>query len=63
MTSVIKAEIKNSIKSDHSVVFIDLEINDVKRGPGIFKSNNSLLLDTEYNEKNKKCNKRYKGVQ
>ena len=51
MNSVIKAEIKNSTKSDHSVVFIDLEINDVKRGPGIFKLNNSSLLDTEYKEK------------
>ena len=28
-----------------------MEINDVKRGPGIFKLNNSLLLDTEYKEK------------
>ena len=45
MNSVIKAEIKNSIKSDRSIVFIDLEINDVKRGPGIFKLNNSLLID------------------
>ena len=43
---------KNSIKSDHllTVVFIDLEINKIKRGPGIFKLNKSLLLEVEYDE-------------
>ena len=36
MSKVVKAEIKNSVKSDHPVVLIDLKINKIKRGPGIF---------------------------
>ena len=55
MNTVVKAEIKNSIKSDHSVVMIDIEINNIKRGPGIFKLNNSLLLDSTYKEKIQKA--------
>ena len=55
MNTAVKAEIKNSIKSDHSVVMIDIEINNIKRGPGIFKLNNSLLLDSTYKEKIQKA--------
>ena len=55
MSTVVKAEIKNSVKSDHTVVLIDLKINEIIRGPGIFKLNNSLLLDVPYKEKNKKA--------
>ena len=55
MNTVVKAEIKNSIKSDHSVVMIDIEINNIKRGLGIFKLNNSLLLDGTYKEKIQKA--------
>ena len=55
MNTAVKAEIKKSIKSDHSVVMIDIEINNIKRGPGIFKLNNSLLLDSTYKEKIQKA--------
>ena len=55
MSTVVKAEIKNSVKSDHSVVLIDLKINEIIRGPGVFNLNNSLLLDGAYKEKIKKA--------
>ena len=55
MNTVVNVEIKNSIKSDHSVVLINIEINNIKRGPGIFKLNNSMLLDIAYKEKVQKA--------
>ena len=45
---VNKSEIKPSFKSDHSLACITLNFESIERGPGIFKLNNSLLLDTEY---------------
>ena len=40
--------ITSGIKSDHYPVLFSIAINPNKRGPGYFKLNNSLLLDTEY---------------
>ena len=56
MNCVEHTEIKASIKSDHSTVSINLDTNNIKRGPGIFKLNNSLLLEEEYVTKIKKSN-------
>ena len=38
------------IKSDHCPVTLNIEINKQKRGPGLFKLNNSLLLDENYKQ-------------
>ena len=46
--SVIKTDIKSSYKSDHSLISINLNLNEIPKGPGVFKLNNSLLLDTAY---------------
>ncbi len=46
--SVAKTDIKSSYKSDHSLISIDLNLNETPKGPGVFKLNNSLLLDTDY---------------
>ena len=40
-------------KSDHSIVTLSIDLNECKRGPGYFKLNNSLILDTEYHQHNK----------
>jgi exonuclease III len=46
-----RSEIIPSFKSDHSIVYIQLNCVDIKRGPGYFKINNSLLLETDYQNK------------
>ena len=43
-----------SYKSDHSPVCLNIDVINLTRGPGYFKLNNSLLLDTEYQETIKK---------
>ena len=40
--------IKSGYKSDHSIVTLTLSFNKSIRGPGYFKLNNSLLLQTDY---------------
>ena len=47
---VISCEDKTSYKSDHSIVTLSIDLNECKRGPGYFKLNNSLILDTEYQQ-------------
>ncbi|MES9884827.1 MAG: reverse transcriptase domain-containing protein, partial [Sedimenticola sp.] len=37
-------------KSDHSMVSFKLQVTNVSRGPGYFKLNNSLLIDSEYTQ-------------
>ena len=39
-----------SYKSDHNPVVLKINILNIKRGPGYFKLNSSLLLDTLYQE-------------
>ena len=39
-----------SYKSDHSPVSLKIDLLNLTRGPGYFKLNNSLLLETEYQE-------------
>ena len=40
--------IKPGYKSDHSLVELNLNVIQQQKGPGYFKLNNSLLLETEY---------------
>ena len=41
-------KIKTAYKTDHSLISISLDLDKIARGPGYFKLNNSLLLDTCY---------------
>lgn len=51
---IISCKHNLSYKSDHSPVFLNLDILNLARGPGYFKLNNSLLLETEYQDTIKK---------
>ena len=48
MPSVQSHNILPSYRSDHSTVILSFQINDFKRGSGLWKFNNSLLRDREY---------------
>jgi len=43
--------IKPGFKSDDALVSLSLENIKGEKGPGYFKMNNSILLDTEYKKK------------
>ena len=50
--SVKKTEILNAVSSDHFLVFCSIVNNDTfARGSGVWKFNNSLLLNTEFVKK------------
>ena len=62
------AEIKPGIKSDHSIINIKLSVQDlVKKGPGFWKFNSSLLIDEAYiakiNEVIHNCETKYEGIE
>ena len=48
---MIFCEHKISFKSDHSIVTLSIDSNVYNSGPGYFKRNNSLLLDSEYQQR------------
>ena len=48
---MIFCEHKTSYKSDHSIVTLSIDSNVYNRGPGYFKLNNSLLLDSDYQQR------------
>ena len=65
--SITKCKISVGIRSDHSIVYFNLYIENQPRGPGYFKLNNSIILEQEYqneiknaindiSEINKNCN-------
>ena len=47
--------IKPGYRSDHSIVQLQLKFTDQKSGPGLWKFNNSLLNDTQYENEIKTC--------
>jgi hypothetical protein len=47
---VKKCDILPSVQSDHSLVYIDIQLTDFKHGKGLWKHNNSLLKDISYLE-------------
>ena len=47
-TRTTRADIHPSLCSDHSVVTIELALNENTRGPGIWKLNNNLLQNKKY---------------
>jgi len=54
VNAVSDCSISYGFKTDHSVVSMVLDIVATKRGPGSFKINNSILLETDYQQKEKK---------
>ena len=48
---VKKCDIGYGLKSDHSVVILDIQFELAKRGPGYWKFNNLLLRDPQYLDK------------
>lgn len=55
MPSVHNLDILPSYRTDHSTVVLTFQINEFKKGKGLWKFNNSLLKDTQYIETVKKC--------
>ena len=43
-----KSQIKAGYRTDHSTILLSIDFVNRKKGPGMFKLNNSLLLDDEY---------------
>ena len=60
MPSVQSHNILPSYRSDHSTVVLSFQINDFKRGNGLWKFNNSLLRDMDYIKVVKECIQRVK---
>ena len=48
VNAIKSAKIKAGYKSDHSIIDICFDFIKIEKGPGYFKLNNSLLLDTNY---------------
>ena len=48
ITSVRNARIKPGYRTDHSIVEMSLHINEIEKGPGLWKFNEAVLKDTEY---------------
>ena len=48
---VKNSNIKPGYKTDHSLINVELNFDLIERGKGIFKLNNSILLETEYQTK------------
>ena len=55
MTSVKDITFLPSYRSDHSSVVLSLQINEFRKGKGLWKFNTSLLKDKTYIEEVKKC--------
>ena len=48
LTFLNKSSIEHSYRSDHSSITLELTINEFKRGKGLWKFNNSLLIRNDY---------------
>lgn len=48
INNVKKCIIQPAFKTDHSAVYLELNSDLIKHGPGYFKMNNTILLDEEY---------------
>ena len=45
---VSKTEIKSGYNTDHSIITLNVNFVKIDKGPGVFKINNSILLQNEY---------------
>ena len=48
---ITNCKITTGFRSDHSLVYFNLNIDNQTRGPGYFKLNNSVILEQEYQNK------------
>ena len=47
--NVKRTEVRSSIAPDHKAIFLGMELqSELKRGPGTWKFNNTLLEDQDY---------------
>ena len=53
--SIVSSRHSIGLKSDHSIVSLNIDLINLTRGPGYFKLNSSLLLNEDYQETIKKC--------
>ena len=53
--NVSNIEYSYGCRTDHSLLSMEININDIKRGPGIWKLNNKLLMEEEYINSIKEC--------
>ena len=60
MPSILSHIILPSYRSEHSTIVIAFQINDIKRGRGLWKFNNSLLKDNDYVKEVKNCIQNFK---
>ena len=51
LNSITTCKITTGIRSDHSLVYFNINVENQPRGPGYFKLNNSIILDEDYQEK------------
>ena len=47
--------IKPGYNTDHSLISLNIDFIKLEKGPGVFKLNNSILLESEYQNKIKAC--------
>ena len=52
---VSKSTIRSSYRSDHSILELDISIHMFKAGRGIWKFNNSLLMNKDYLDTVNRC--------
>lgn len=55
LNNIIKCNITTGIRSDHSLVNMQVDFANKKRGPGYFKLNNSIILDEKYQTDIRQC--------
>ena len=48
LNNIKKVEHSYGFRTDHSYITLEMNTNMIKRGPGFFKLNTSLLIDTKY---------------
>ena len=48
LNNITKCKITHGYKSDHSIVYFDINMENHTKGPGYFKLNSSILLENDY---------------
>ena len=50
VNSIKECKITTGIRSDHSIVYFNIIVDNQPRGPGYFKLNNSVILEKDYQD-------------
>ena len=59
-TKCLKSEILPSISTDHSLITLECNLQECKRGPGLWKFNNELLEDPKFVEETTQLLQKFK---